>query len=241
MKKNVKGKTSKSRWAKLDELFDGYKRTRKCAAREAVRIEAYKLFSIEYLRRRLNGRPQTFLDEAQIRLWERAEVAFKDPSVVDNSFTWFVFGKLRSVVDGINRKRTRELPMSPDGNNEEDMSGRIKTSEYVAEAPTQADELERGDMRELLAKIDGELAKLPKQKSDVFRMVAYGGCSYLDVARVVFHAEVKDSDATSRKKIYQNRVTCIVALVRRKLIAACGERACELGVLSQKKLRKIVQ
>lgn len=111
----------------------------------------------------------------------------------------------------------------------------------VSTNPTPAEEGERGDMREFLAKIDVELAKLPKHKSDVFRMVAYCGCSYLDVARVVFHAEVKDSDADSRKKIYQNRIACIVDRVRRKLIAACGERACELGVLSQKRLRKIVQ
>lgn len=122
-------------------------------------------------------------------------------------------------------------------NEEGEASNRTSIEEPESHTPSPLDELERHDMRHFLRLIDGALTKLPKQKADVFRLVAYQGYSALDVARVVFHSEVRDTDTAMAKKIEQNRISCIVDRVRRKLIDTFGYQAFELGVLSKSRFR----
>lgn len=121
-------------------------------------------------------------------------------------------------------------------NEEDDASSRSSTGEPESQTPSPVDELERHDMRQLLRKIDVEINILPKQKADVFRLVAYQGYSALDVARIVFHSKVRDTDTAMAKKIEQNRIACIVDRVRRKLIDTLGYQAFELGVLSKSRM-----
>ena len=113
---------------------------------------------------------------------------------------------------------------------------RTSIEEPESHTPSPLDELERHDMRQLLRKIDVEINKIPKQKAYVFRLVVYQGYSALDVARIVFHSKVRDTDTAMVKKIEQNRIACIVDRVRRKLIETWGYQAFELGVLSKSRM-----
>jgi len=119
---------------------------------------------------------------------------------------------------------------------DDDVSSSVSIGEPESQTPSPVDELERHDMCQLLRKIDVEINKLPKQKADVFRLVAYQGYSALDVARIVFHSKVRDTDTAMAKKIDQNRIACIVDRVRRKLIDTLGYQAFELGVLSKSRM-----
>lgn len=127
--------------------------------------------------------------------------------------------------------------ISLDWQNEEvEASNRTSIEEPESHTPSPLDELERHDMQHFLRLIDGALTKLPKQKAYVFRLVAYQGCSALDVARIVFHSKVRETDAAKVKKIEQNRIACIVDRVRHKLIETLGYQAFELGVLSKSRM-----
>lgn len=122
-------------------------------------------------------------------------------------------------------------------NEEDDASSRASTGEPESRAPSPADELERRDMRCLLQKIDAELGRVPKQKAEVFRLVAYQGYSALDTARIVFHSKISDADTAMVKKKEQNRIVCIIDRIRRKLIDTFGCQAFELGILSKSRMR----
>lgn len=146
-----------------------------------------------------------------------------------------------TVVIDKNTGKVMRVPktISIDWQNEDtdaDASNRTSIGEPESQGRSPGDELERHDMRKFVEKLKVEINKLPKQKADAFRM-AVQGYSYLEVARTVFNSTVKDTDSDSRKKIDQNRIACIVDRVRRKLISVCGAQACELGVLSQSRLR----
>ena len=119
---------------------------------------------------------------------------------------------------------------------DDEASNRTSIGEPESQGASPVDELERHDMQHFLRLIDGALTKLPKQKADVFRLVAYQGCSALDVARIVFHSKVRETDAAKVKKIEQNRIACIVDRVRHKLIETLGYQAFELGVLSKSRM-----
>ena len=120
---------------------------------------------------------------------------------------------------------------------DDDASNRASIREIESHTPSPVDELERQDMRQLLKKVDVEINKLPKQKADVFRLVAYQGCSALDTARIVFHSKVQETDSAVAKKIEQNRIACIVDRIRRRLINTFGYQAFELAVLNKRRIR----
>lgn len=97
--------------------------------------------------------------------------------------------------------------------------------------PSPADELERDDARRLLCKIDKELDNLPRQKADVFRLVVFARLSALAVARRVYHSKVQDTDAPSTKKLWQDKIACVVCRTRKHLIKKFQAEAEEVGIL----------
>lgn len=121
-----------------------------------------------------------------------------------------------------------------DDDDDDGASNRTSIGEPKSHAPSPVDELERKDMRQLLQKIDGEISKLPKQKADVFRLVAYQGFSALDAARSVLDSKVQDTDSAAVKKILQNKVSCLCHRIRATLISMFGDEAAELGILQKR-------
>ena len=117
---------------------------------------------------------------------------------------------------------------------DDDVSSSVAIGEPKSQTPSPVDELERHDMRQLLRKIDVEINKLPKQKADVFRLVAYQGFSALDVARSVLDSKVQDTDSAAVKKILQNKVSCLCHRMRATLISMFGDEAAELGILQKR-------
>lgn len=116
---------------------------------------------------------------------------------------------------------------------DDDVPSSVSIGEPESRTPSPVDELERHDMRQLLRKIDVEINKLLKQKADVFRLVAYQGCSALDTARRVFDSKVQDTDSAAAKKILQNKVSCLCHRMRAVLFSIFGNEAAELGILQK--------
>ena len=97
--------------------------------------------------------------------------------------------------------------------------------------PSPVDELEKKDQRKLLRKINIELQKMPRQKADTFRLVVFAKLSALTVARLVYHSTVKDTDAPSTKKQWQDKIACIVSRTRKHLIKKFHTEAEDIGIL----------
>ncbi len=97
--------------------------------------------------------------------------------------------------------------------------------------PSPVDEVEREDARRLLCKIDKELDNLLRQKADVFRLVVFARLSALAVARRVYHSKVKDTDAPSTKKMWQDKIACVVCRTRKHLIQKFQAEAEDVGIL----------
>ncbi len=97
--------------------------------------------------------------------------------------------------------------------------------------PTPADELEREDALRLLRKIDKELDNLLRQKAEVFRLVVFARMSALDVARRVYHSKAKAADAPSTKKLWQDKIACVVWRARKHILKKFKAEAEEIGIL----------
>ena len=102
--------------------------------------------------------------------------------------------------------------------------------------PSPAAELERDDARRLLCKIDKELDNLPHQKADVFRLVVFASLSALAVARRVYHSKVKDTDAPSTKKLWQDKIACVVCRTRKHLIKKFQAEAADVGIFRKQQI-----
>ena len=97
--------------------------------------------------------------------------------------------------------------------------------------PSPADELERKDARRLLHKIDKELDNMPPQKAAVFRLVVFARMSALEVARRVYHSKAKAADAPSTKKLWQDKIACVVWRARKHILKKFQAEAEEIGIL----------
>lgn len=223
----VTAKDCESRWTQLDAMFDNYKANCNIAMRERVMIAAYNLFTVEYLRHRLKGRSEMFLSDVQIHLFKRIEPAFDDPSVVEKSFTGYVFGKLRSVVDGVQKKHLREFPIADGGGNEDDTSDGIKVG-GIAKTPSPGEVFEEHEREYDICNLLTIVMKKVKVMTNVdqnakraFALHYMLGLDYVSIARTVYHYR----DGCCDRKVYTNKVAHAIHAVSMKLRIGYGETA----------------
>lgn len=114
---------------------------------------------------------------------------------------------------------------------DDDAHGYPTIEDLEGNLPSPVDELEKKDQRQLLRKINIELQKMPRQKADTFRLVVFAKLSALTVARLVYHSTVKDTDAPSTKKQWQDRIACTIRRTKMALVEKFESEAEDIGIL----------
>ena len=132
-------------WRELDIKFFRYKELRDEASREAVQIAAYEAYSFTYLQRRFSNWPTTWVEEIGIRLNKKINDAIDDHSIIETSFNGYIWWWLRSIMDSVKEKRSREVigvPSAPDG---DDMT--TDDEGFLSETTTGINETRDSDRR----------------------------------------------------------------------------------------------